>query len=84
MLRYAWAYDNRGLAYYRKGDYDKAISDYSNAIETNPKLAKPYNNRGLAYYYKGLNYKACSDFKWACELGFCKGYEFAKREGDCG
>ena len=53
------------------------------AIEINPKLAKAYNNRGLAYYYKGLNDKACSDFKLACELGFCEGYEFAKRKGGC-
>ena len=31
--RYADAYDNRGLAYYYKGQYDKACSDWRRACE---------------------------------------------------
>jgi tetratricopeptide (TPR) repeat protein len=31
-----WAYINRGVAYARKGDYDKAIADETKAIEINP------------------------------------------------
>ncbi len=42
-------YYNRGLEYQRKGQYDKAISDYTKAIEINPKYAVAYYNRGLAY-----------------------------------
>lgn len=29
------AYDNRGIAYYGKGEFDRAIEDYSKAIESN-------------------------------------------------
>ena len=74
---------NQGIALLEEGQYDRAIAYFNKAIELNPRDADAYNNRGLAYYYKGLNYKACSDFKWACEFGFCKGYEFAKRKGGC-
>ena len=40
---------NRGNTYYRKGDFDQAISEYSKAVETNPNYALTYNNRGLVY-----------------------------------
>ena len=43
------AYYNQGLAYFNKGQYDKAISDTSKAIEINPRDADAYNNRGNAY-----------------------------------
>ena len=45
----AEAYYNRGIAYGDKGEYDKAIEDYSKAIELNPEYAEAYNNRGNAY-----------------------------------
>jgi len=35
----AFAYNNRGLAYFRNGDYDRAIADADQAIELNPKYA---------------------------------------------
>ena len=37
--KYALAYGSRGLAYETKGDYDRAIADYSKAIELDPNLA---------------------------------------------
>ena len=46
------AYNNRGIAYDEKGEFDKAIEDYKKAIELNPEYADAYNNRGLAYYGK--------------------------------
>ena len=50
------AYLTRGLAYADKGDWDKAIADYSTALrlepgmasETRPRLATAYCNRGTA------------------------------------
>ena len=38
-LNSAEAYKNRGNAYLDKGKYNKAISDYTKAIEINPKYA---------------------------------------------
>ena len=35
----AKAYNNRGVAWDKKGDYDRAISDYSKAIELKPRYA---------------------------------------------
>ena len=62
------AYNNRGLAYYNKGENDKAIADYTEAIRLDPKLAIAYNNRGLAYGNKGENDKAIADCTEAIRL----------------
>jgi tetratricopeptide (TPR) repeat protein len=40
---------NRGIAYRRLGDLDRAIRDYSEAIRLNPHAADAFNNRGNAY-----------------------------------
>ena len=46
-------YYNRGYAYRKKGDMDRAIADYTEALRLDPKYAIAYNNRGLAYSDKG-------------------------------
>jgi tetratricopeptide (TPR) repeat protein len=66
--RYAEFYNNRGLVYEEKGQYDKAISYYNKAIELNPRYAKAYNNRGNAYYKKGQYEKTISDYSKAIEI----------------
>lgn len=81
--QYADAYKNRGLAYYDKGDYDSAIGNYTKAVEINPKDAFSYNNRGIAYYDKGDYDRTCSDFQKSCEMGYCKGLDWARKEGVC-
>lgn len=40
---------NRGIAYRRLGDLDRAIRDYNEAIRLNPRAADAFNNRGNAY-----------------------------------
>ncbi|MBU4388317.1 MAG: tetratricopeptide repeat protein, partial [Proteobacteria bacterium] len=65
---YADAYNNRGLAWADKGNYDRAMSDYNKAIELNPRDAMPYNNRGLAWRNKGNYDRAMSDYNKAIEL----------------
>ena len=64
----ALAYMNRGIGYYDKGDYDRAIADYDKAIELNPKLAPAYNDRGNVYSAKGDYDRAIADFDKAIEL----------------
>ena len=42
---FALAYNNRGDAWFNKGDLDRAIADFSAAIKHNPSLAIAYGNR---------------------------------------
>ncbi|MFA5162795.1 MAG: tetratricopeptide repeat protein [Elusimicrobiales bacterium] len=55
------AYSNRGLAYYRDGDMDSAISDYTKALELVPR-ASDYEARGCAYIKVKQFKLAISDF----------------------
>src|SRR6516164_641390 len=48
----AEAFNNRGVAYRLKGDYDRAIADYNQAIKLKPS-AEGYFNRGNAQLGKG-------------------------------
>ena len=65
---YAYAYNNRGLAYKNLKEYDKAIENYDKALNINPKYAKAYNNRGNAYYYRKKYDKAIIDYDKAIQL----------------
>lgn len=63
-------YYNWGNAYYRKGQYDQAISDYNTALEINPRYTDACNNRGFAYYLKKEYDKSWEDVKNAQKLGY--------------
>lgn len=62
------AFYNRGLALAAKGQLDRAIDDYDNAIRLRPDLADAYNNRGLAWRLKGDPARALQDFDKALLL----------------
>jgi tetratricopeptide (TPR) repeat protein len=64
----AAAYIARGLAYETEKDYDRAIADYSEAIQLGNKSALMYDTRGRAYLYAGALTKALADFDKASEL----------------
>ena len=64
----AIAYYSRGLAYYDKGDDDRAIAEYNEAIRLDPKFAYAYSNRGLAYDHKGDLDRAGPDYNEAIRL----------------
>jgi tetratricopeptide (TPR) repeat protein len=67
-LRNAQAYIDRGNAFYNKRDYDRAIADYTQAIQLDPKLVKGYINRGLVFANKGDNDRAIADLNQATQL----------------
>jgi len=66
--RNASAYIDRGIAYAKKGEFNKAVPDFNKAIEIDPNSAPAYNNRGLAYRRKDDLKKALSDYAKAIQI----------------
>ena len=62
------AYNNRAVAWEKKGDNYQAIADYTMAIELNPNYAKVYYNRGGTWEKKGDFDQAIADFTKAIKL----------------
>jgi len=58
---YADAYDQLGLAWFRKNNYDKSLEYYNKAISLNPGKANTYSNMGFIYFYN-------RDYEKALEL----------------
>ena len=61
-------YFRYGVEAYQRGDFDRAIQDYTEAIALNPDLAGVYYNRGLAYGEKGDHDRAIQDYDKAIVL----------------
>ena len=61
-------YFRRGVEAHQRGDFDRAIQDYSKAIALKPDLAEAYNNRGNAYREKGDYDRAIQDYTKAIAL----------------
>jgi tetratricopeptide (TPR) repeat protein len=70
-------YAYRGLAYYRKGELSKALSDYTAAIQLYPVAAITYVDRGHVYRELGDYDKAINDYNVAIKLNpkDANGYE---------
>ena len=62
------AYYNRGVSWLDKGELDKAISDYSQAIRLDPKFVQAYTNRGIVWSGKDQLDKAIADYNEAIRL----------------
>ena len=62
------AYNNRGVAWQPKKEYDKAIADYSEAIRINPSLYPAYEGRAWTWFLKGNYDKAIADQTQALKL----------------
>ena len=61
-------YNNRGIDYGKKGEYDLAIKDFTKAVELKPDYAIAYNNRGAVYRGKGEYDLAIEDCSKAIQL----------------
>ena len=62
------AYNCRGAAWGDKGDLDKAIENFSQAIEINPKHFFAHCNRGKSWHCKEELDRAISDYTQAIEI----------------
>ena len=51
-----------------KGEYDKAITEYSEALRLDRASKRAFNNRGYAWYKKGQKDKAVSDYSEGIRL----------------
>jgi tetratricopeptide (TPR) repeat protein len=67
-VRVPLAYNNRGHAFYVKGQLDQAIEDFNKAIILDPASFKAYLNRGAAFVNKGQFDQANVDFDKAIAL----------------
>jgi len=63
------AYNLRGSAYYDKGEYDIAISDFNDALRMGPPSGIIFHNRGNAWRSKGEYAKAIADYDQSIKLG---------------
>ena len=56
------------MSHDKKGQLDQAISDYTQALEINPKYDKAYYNLGITFAKKGLLDQAISNYNQAIEI----------------
>src|SRR6266571_1457532 len=62
------AYNNRGNGYRTKGDNDRAMADYNEAIRLDPRYSLAYNGRGNTYLDKKEYDRAIADYSQSIAL----------------
>jgi tetratricopeptide (TPR) repeat protein len=58
----AWAYYSRGVAYYNTGNYDRAIADFSSALDLCKQESCFQFDRYVVYFFRGLAWGEKDDF----------------------
>lgn len=61
-------YLSNGNDSFKRGHFDQAISEYTQAIDIDPNLEKAFNNRGVAYAQEGSLQRAIDDFTLAIAI----------------
>jgi tetratricopeptide (TPR) repeat protein len=64
----AAAYNTRGTIWNERGEHDRAIEDFGEAIRLDPRIKQFYNNRGVAWDDKAHYDEAIADYDRAIEL----------------
>ena len=64
---YADVYNKRGGAWVHKGELDKALADYTKAVESDPEFEDAYYNRAVVRTRKGEFAEALADYTEALE-----------------
>ena len=64
----ALARNERGLEYFSKNDYGRAIKEYEEAVRIYPALAAAHNNMGTAYFARARYEEAARSFREAVRL----------------
>ena len=64
----SFAYNNRGAAFNQKREYDRAVSEYTRAIDLNPQYARAFVNRGNNFYAIGSIDSALADYSEAIKI----------------
>lgn len=60
----ALPYNNRGVLAFKKGDYDKALSDFNMVLQLNPKYVSAHYNRGLSLIRLNRFKESIQDFNY--------------------
>ena len=74
---YVWY--NMGNIHLQMQEFDKAINDYTKAIQYEPRLGEAYYNRALTLLYLNKKSQAIKDLSKAGELGIQEAYVVMKR-----
>src|SRR5882757_8904457 len=72
-------YNLRGSAYYDKGEYDIAISDFNDALRMGAQGGIVFHNRGNAYRARGDYAKAIADYDAAIKSDPKEAYSYQNR-----
>lgn len=62
------AYNNRGVAYMQKGDFDSALEDFTRALDYDNAWGTTYMNRAVIHAARGAFAEALADLDRAVEL----------------
>ena len=75
----SYAYNNRGVAYLRYKQNERAVENFNKAIELNPNHARSYNNRGIVNHNLKQYERAIEDYNKAIELDPEDAYFYSNR-----